>query len=141
MTRDEIVAIFARRQQAFDRLDAHALAADHSDDSVVESPFAGAPARGRDAIEAIYESYFKTFSDLRVTSEEMVIDDDRVVLVQRISGTDTGGFMGMPASGRSMSFCAAVLFELRDGRIVRERRIYDATGVRLQVGAIKAKPV
>jgi steroid delta-isomerase-like uncharacterized protein len=140
MTRDEIVAMFARRQQALDRLDAHALAADHAEDGVVESPFGGS-ARGRDAIEAIYLSYFKTFSDLRVTAEEMVIDGDRVVLVERISGTDTGGFMGMAPSGRPMSFCAALLFELRDGQIVRERRIYDATGVRLQVGAIKAKPV
>jgi steroid delta-isomerase-like uncharacterized protein len=141
MTRDEIVAMFARRQQALDRLDAHALAADHAEDSILESPFAGGAARGRDAIEAIYKSYFKTFADLRVSSEEMLIDGDRVVLVERISGTDTGGFMGMPPSGRPMSFCAALLFELRDGRIVCERRVYDATSVRLQVGAIKAKPV
>jgi hypothetical protein len=29
---------------------------------------------------------------------------------------------------------------MRDGLIARERRIYDFTGMLLQVGAIKAKP-
>jgi len=30
---------------------------------------------------------------------------------------------------------------VKDGLIVRERRIYDFTGMAVQVGAIKAKPV
>jgi steroid delta-isomerase-like uncharacterized protein len=141
MTRDEIVAMFARRQQALERLDARALAADYTDDGVVESPFAGGTATGRTAIAGIYEAYFRTFSDLKVMPEDMLIDGDRVVLVQRISGTETGGFMGMPPSGRSMSFRAVVLYELQDGLIARERRVYDFTGVLLQVGAPKAKPL
>ena len=141
MTRDEIVAMFARRQQALDRLDARALAADHTVDSVVESPFAGGIATGREAIAGIYEAYFKTFADLKVMSEDILIDGDRVVVLQRISGTDTGGIMGTPPSGRTMSFRAAVLYELRDGQIARERRVYDFTGVLLQVGALKAKPI
>jgi hypothetical protein len=41
MTRDEIAALFARRQQAWDRLDSVALAADYSDDATVESPLGG----------------------------------------------------------------------------------------------------
>jgi hypothetical protein len=31
-------------------------------------------------------------------------------------------------------------YELRDGLIVRERRVYDFTGVLVQVGLLKAKP-
>jgi hypothetical protein len=33
------------------------------------------------------------------------------------------------------------LCELHDGFITRERRIYDFTGLLLQVGALKAKPI
>ena len=37
MTRDEIVAFFDRRQEAYDNLDAKALAAGYADDCLVES--------------------------------------------------------------------------------------------------------
>ena len=46
MTRDEIVALFARRQQAWQNLDAAALAADYSDDATVDSPLAGGSRPG-----------------------------------------------------------------------------------------------
>ena len=32
------------------------------------------------------------------------------------------------------------LFEFQDGRIVRERRIYDFTGLLVQIGVLSAKP-
>ena len=141
MTRDDIVAMFARRQEALARLDAEALAADHTEDSVLESPFAGRPTTGRDAIEAVYESYFKAFQDISFTQEDLLVDGDRVALIERVFGTDTGGVMGMPPTGRKISYQIAILYELRDGRIARERRVYDFTGVLLQIGALKAKPI
>jgi hypothetical protein len=32
------------------------------------------------------------------------------------------------------------LYELKDGQIARERRIYDFTGLLMQVGLLKARP-
>ena len=141
MTRQEISDLFARRQQAWARLDADALTADHSDDSEVDSPLAGGQAIGRAAIARLYRTYFGAFADLTLAHDELLIDGDRVVLLGRISGTNTGGFMGMPATGRSLSVPIAFFYEVRDGRITRERRIYDFTGVLLQVGLLKAKPI
>ena len=54
MTRDEIVALFARRLEAFSRLDAPTLASLHARMACVESPFAGGVAEGREAIEQVY---------------------------------------------------------------------------------------
>jgi predicted ester cyclase len=140
MTRDDIVAMFARRQQALDRHDAQALAVDYTADSVVESPFAGQLTTGRDAIVQVFEQYFQAFPDITFVQEELIVDGDRVVLLERVSGTDTGGVMGMAPTGRTMTYQIAVLYELREGLIVRERRVYDFTGVLLQIGALKAKP-
>jgi len=141
MTRDDIVAMFERRQEALARLDAQALAGDHTEDSVLESPFAGKATTGREAIAAVYESYFKAFGDISFTQEDLLVDGDRVALIERVSGTDTGGVMGMAPTGRRISYQIAILYELRDGRIARERRVYDFTGVLLQIGALKAKPI
>jgi steroid delta-isomerase-like uncharacterized protein len=140
MTRREVEEFFARRQAAWDRLDAAALAADYTDDSVVDSPLAGRSAIGREAIASLHQAYFDAFTDFTLQQQELVIDGQRVALLARISGTDNGGFMGMPPTRRTASAAVAFFFELEDGRIVRERRVYDFTSVLVQVGAIKAKP-
>jgi len=51
------------------------------------------------------------------------------------------GKVGLPATGQPFRVPAVFLFELRAGQIVRERRIYDFTGVLVQIGVLKTKPV
>lgn len=141
MTRLEITDLIARVQDAWGRRDVAALTDLHAEDGVVESPFAGGLARGREAISKVYRAFFQAFPDLTMKMDEPLIDGQRVVLITRLSGTDHGGFMGMHPTGRSVDFPCVLLFELEGGLIVRERRIYDFTGLAVQVGAIKAKPV
>ena len=141
MTRPEIIEMIARFLDAWERRDAAALANLHAEDGVVESPFAGGVARGREAIAKVYEAFFRAFPDLTITIDDPLIDGDHVVLIARLSGTDKGGFMGMHATGRVVDFPCVLLFDLQNGLIAREKRIYDFTGLAVQVGAIKAKPV
>jgi steroid delta-isomerase-like uncharacterized protein len=141
MTRDEISALFTRRQQAFQRLDAPSLAADYSDDATVDSPLAGGSATGRDAIEKLYATYFAAFPDFKLEQEMLLIEGETVAQLVRITGTDNGGFMGMAPTRRKITFRCALFHTVRDGRIARERRVYDFTGLLIQVGLLKAKPV
>ena len=133
--------LIARVQDAWIRRDVTALANFHAEDCVVESPVAGGQARGREAIARSYEAFFHAFPDLAMKYDEPLIDGDRVVLIARISGTDRGGFMGLQPTGRFVDFPCVLLFDVENGLIARERRIYDFTGLAVQVGAIKAKPV
>ena len=48
--------------------------------------------------------------------------------------------MGMEPTGRAVKISIAFIYELRDGLIVSEHRIYDFTGVLIQIGMLKAKP-
>ena len=141
MTRDEIAALFARRQQSWDRLDAAALALDYSDDATVDSPLAGGSATGRDAIEKLFATYFAAFPDFKFEHEVQLIDGETVSQLIRASGTDMGGFMGMSPTRRKITFRCAFFYSLRGNQIVRERRVYDFTGLLIQVGLLKAKPV
>lgn len=140
MTRDEIVNLFNRRRDAYARLDAEALAADHAEDSVLESPVGGGTVNGREAIAKIHRGWFAGFPDVTMDWSDLLIDGDRVVEMGTMSGTDTGGFMGLPPTGRSFSFPIALIFTLKDGRIVHERRVYDFTGMLIQIGLLKARP-
>jgi steroid delta-isomerase-like uncharacterized protein len=141
MTREDISALFERRHEAFHRRDTAALVQDLSENSVVDSPFAGGPTRGRAAIEQLHRTFFHAFPDARLQWDETLIDGDRVMLVGRLSGTDTGGFMAVPPTGRSFDIAVVLSYTLQNGLIVHERRIYDFTGMLVQVGALKAKPI
>jgi steroid delta-isomerase-like uncharacterized protein len=141
MTRAEIATLFEQHLEAWHRRDVGTLVNDHTEDGVVESPFGGGLARGRDAIEKVYRSFFHTFPDVTLHADEPLIDGDRVVLIGRLSGTDGGGFLGGAPTGRRFDIPLVCLYDIENGQIARERRIYDFTGMAVQVGAIKAKPV
>ena len=139
MTRDEIAAIIARRQEALTRLDAVALTALHAEDCVLESPWAGTVA-GREGIEKVYRELFKSFPDFKYQPEELLIDGDQVAQTATFGGTDNRGFMGLPPSGKQIRIPAALLFTLKNHQIVRLRVIYDFTSMLLQIGVLKVKP-
>jgi len=139
MTREEISALFERRLEAFNRRDISALGRDLSEDSVVDSPFAGGVTRGRAAIEDLYRSFFHAFPDAQLRLEELLIDGARVMLLGRLSGTDTGGLLA-PPKGRAYDIALVLSNTFHNGLIVHERRIYDFTGMLVQVGTLKAKP-
>jgi steroid delta-isomerase-like uncharacterized protein len=139
MTRDEIQALFARRENDWRRHDAAALAADHHAGCVVVSPTGGV-LEGRDAIEHVYQVWFTAFPDLACIHEDLIVDDDRVAALCRVAGTHGGEFFGVPPTGRRMEISAVFIYRLEDGLIVHERRILDFTGVLVQVGVLRAKP-
>ena len=139
LTRSEMTALFDRRQEAFDNLDADALAADYADDCVVESPAAGI-LRGRSEVDRARRAWFEAFPDLKYHTERLLMDGNHVVQIVWLEGTDIGGFMGLEPSGRCFKVPAAFVYEFRDRKIVRESRIYDFTGVLVQIGLLKAKP-
>jgi predicted ester cyclase len=138
MTREEIVAFFKRREAAYEDLDAAALASDYAADAIIESPSTGKHA-GRDAEKAL-RVVFKAFLDLTMTNDEMVIDGDKVVTVHTVEGTHMQELLGIEPTGKPFSMTVALIYELRDRKIVREQRVYDFTGMLLQIGALKARP-
>jgi steroid delta-isomerase-like uncharacterized protein len=140
MSRDEIAALMDRRQSAWNAHDAYALSLDHSEDCVVYSPLAGGSATGREAIERLYATMFHAFTDFKLEHRDLLIDGDRAAIFGQAGGTDRGGFMGMDPTGRVAKVEIAFLYELRDGMIVSEHRIYDFTSVLIQIGVLKAKP-
>jgi len=70
----------------------------------------------------------------------VLVDDQRAAVMATFTGTDRGGFMGMPATGRRVTIPVVFLYEFKDGKIVHDRRVYDFTGMLVQVGTLKAKP-
>jgi steroid delta-isomerase-like uncharacterized protein len=141
MTRGDIVALFARFQHAVAAHDAATLASLHADTCVMESPTAGGSVTGRSAIAKVFDTWFTGFPDLVATFEDPLIDGTRVAQSLTLSGTDSGGFLGLPPTGKPFQIPVLWLFTVKDQMIVRSRPIYDFTGLLVQIGVLKTKPV
>jgi uncharacterized protein (TIGR02246 family) len=138
--RADILSLLQRRRAAWDAHDPVALAATHAEQGVVASPTGGV-LEGRTEIERIYRLWFSAFSNVRFVDDEVLIDGDRVAQVARVAATHTGDFFGLSPTGRQVEVQVALVMKIADGLVVEERRIYDYTGVLVQVGVLKAKPV
>jgi steroid delta-isomerase-like uncharacterized protein len=139
MPRKEIEEFFARRDEAWRRHDVAALMADHNEDGVVESPVAGT-VKGRSAIKNIYKGWFSSFPDVEYFTQHLLIDGDQVVQFVKMAGIHKGDFCGLAPTGKRFEIQCAFFFVFADGRISHEVRIYDFTGMLLQLGVLKAKP-
>ena len=141
MTREEIVALFDRARRAMAARDAAALASLHAETCVMESLTAGGAVTGRSAITQLYETWFRGFPDLVSTEDDLLIDGHRVAELSTVTGTDTGGFLGLPPTGKKFRIPVLWLYTVKDGLIVHSRPIYDFTGLLVQIGVLKTKPV
>jgi len=138
MTREETLAFFKRREEAYEDLDAKALAADYAADAVIESPSAGVHTQ-RQAEKAL-GAVFDAFMDLTMTVDDLIVDGDLVTTILSMEGTHMRNFLGLEPTGKRFQMSAAFVYRLKDRKIVHERRIFDFTGLLVQIGVLKAKP-
>ena len=137
----DLRALFEQRAQAWAQRDAAALAAGYADDAVVTSPMFP-QAEGRPAIEKSFAALFRVFPDWDMTFEPLCVDADntRVMQACHVRATQRGDFMGIAASGKRVDFECVLIMSVRDGLITQERRVYDFTGVLIQLGVLRSKP-
>ena len=111
----------------------------HAPSGIVASPMGGV-LEGREDIQRIYRLLFAAFPDIATHEDAVLVDGNRAVQIVRFSGTHAGEFFGLSPTGRHIEMTEASLLTLRDGFITEERRIYDFTGLLVQVGVLKTKP-
>ena len=139
-TRDEIREFFARRQELWKDRDPSALSRCHAENGTLHSPIFRT-VQGRPDILSSYRSLYTTFPDWQYTGQSLLIDGNRAVEQFTVRATHVGDFMGLPGSGRKFDIHGVCLFEMQDGLIAVERRVYDFTGLLIQLGILKSKPV
>lgn len=139
MSRDEIVALLTRHLEHLARRDPAALASDYTEFATVSSPMFQRVS-GRDAIQRSFVSLFDTFPDWEMQFEPPLIDGTRAMTYCTVRASHMGAFMGVAGTGRRFEFTCVLAFDLENGLIARERRIYDFTGMLIQLGVLRGKP-
>jgi steroid delta-isomerase-like uncharacterized protein len=139
MTRDEIASVLELRFAALNSRDMATLMSLYAVDGIVDSPLGG-HAKGSEAIRKVYDAWLASFPDAQFAAEPAIVDGDRVAQATMVNGTDMGGFMGLPPTGKRFAMPMVFLFVFKNGKIHHERRVYDFTGLMIQLGVLKAKP-
>jgi predicted ester cyclase len=72
-------------------------------------------------------------ANLHMTIQEIVEGGDAVVVRQRIEATHVNEFLGVPATGRRISWDAVTIVKVKDGRIVENCTLLDLWGIHQQL--------
>ena len=90
---------------------------------------------GLDAVRGYYRDLLSAAPDLHIEVKSRHVADDCVVLEVQLSGTQSGPWRGLPATGRrfDLPLCGIFSFDDQD-RITGERIYYDRTTVLRQLG-------
>jgi len=140
MTREALHDIVLRYVETWRRRDPVLIAQFHASNGVAESPMY-ATLRGRKAIEDAARAFFTSFPDATLELDAALVDAPRVAIFTTVNATHVNEFFGLQGTNRHIEFRNARLMEMDDqGLIAHERRIYDFTGLLVQVGILRAKP-
>jgi len=89
-------------------------------------------AQDRAAVEG-----WKTFSpEGKMSILQMVAEDDKVVVLWKAEGVNTGEGNGLPATGKPFHVTAMTMFRLSEGKIVEEWNVFDNYAFLSQLGLI-----
>jgi len=97
---------------------------------------AAQPQRGRDALREAMLGYLRGFPDLRLTIEQIIIQDNCVALTWTARGTHRGSLLNIPATGRRVVVSGSSMLVVENGQIQRGRHIWDMAGLLRAIGLL-----
>jgi steroid delta-isomerase-like uncharacterized protein len=89
-------------------------------------------------VTGLFTSIVTALPDLHSTVYDVIGQGDQVVVRQVMSGTQKGAIIGIPASGRTVTWNAIEIFVLRDGKISQIWAGDDWTAILNDTGTYKA---
>ena len=96
------------------------------------NPFGTGPAARVEPIRR----YHQAFPDLQLDVDELIVAGDTVVLRATLRGTDTGGLLGRPPTGRAVEDWIVDIMHFDDERVVSEWIGADNLGLFIQLGVL-----
>jgi predicted ester cyclase len=91
---------------------------------------------GIGGVVARHQMLFTAMPDIHIAIETVIVERDTTAARFAIGGTDTGGFMGMPATGKSVRVTGMDFMRWRDGLVVEHWGELDMLALMQQLGVI-----
>ncbi len=104
-----------------------------AEDCVDHTPMPG-QGPGREGVRQAMQMLTTAFPDTRFEVLAEAAEGDLVATVTRMTGTNEGEFMGMPATGRRVSVLASDMSRASGGRLVEHWGFFDQGAMMEQLG-------
>jgi steroid delta-isomerase-like uncharacterized protein len=91
---------------------------------------------GAQKLKEVFARLHRAYPDLHVTIEDLVAEGDRVVSRNTVTGTHQGEYMGLPATGKSVTYNEIFIARFAGGRIAETWGVVDVLSQMRQLGAI-----
>lgn len=100
----------------------------------VDHPLAPGQPSGLEGLKWVITFFRSVFPDLVVNVEDLIAEGDRVAARLVARGTHEGEFLGIPPTGRSVTFAATDVHRVDGGKIVETWHIEDYLAIFMQFG-------
>ncbi len=79
---------------------------------------------------------YKSFPNWHWSLKDMVAEGDRVAYRYEMKGTDTGGYIGMPPTGKQVRFAGVGILRFANGKALERWTIADSMTLLHQLGLV-----
>ncbi len=91
---------------------------------------------GMEGAKVAHRIMLAGFPDYQTMIDDLIAEDDKVVARITMSGMNTGSFMGMPATGKHVSFTGIYMARIANGKIVEHWGEEDGVSLLQQLGVL-----
>lgn len=105
-----------------------------ADDYVENSNAAPEPIQGPEGYKDTVKEFHEGFSNVAVTTEELIAEGTTVVNHWTITATHDGPYAGIEPSGNTIELTGISIIDFVNGKIVEDRALMDISGLMQQLG-------
>ncbi|MCW2907127.1 MAG: ester cyclase [Actinomycetia bacterium] len=93
-------------------------------------------ATGAQALKEVFARLHRAFPDLHIAVEDAIAEGDKVACSNTVTGTHQGEYMGLPPTGRSITYNEIFISRFAGGRIAETWGVADVFSQMRQLGVI-----
>jgi hypothetical protein len=94
-------------------------------------------ATGTQSLKQVWAMLLQGLPDLHVTIEDLIAESDKVVSRNSVTGTHQGEYMGLPPTGKSVTYDEIFLVRFANDRIAETWGFVDVLSQMKQLGIIR----
>ncbi len=91
----------------------------------------------KDGVKEFFRMFIAAFPDLTMTPLDVLPSGDKIAVRTQATGTNSGEFMGMPATGKSIDVQLIDIMRFGDDGLIHEHwGVFDTMGMMQQLGVV-----
>jgi steroid delta-isomerase-like uncharacterized protein len=136
MSIEENKNIVRRYQEIYNSNHLESLSEVVSEDLLTPKIMPGMPP-GLEGGKKVHTTTLIGMPDWQTTIDDLIAEGDKAVARITMTGTHTGDFWGIPATGKRVEFTGIYIVRIADGKIVEHWGEEDAVSLLQQLGVLK----